>query len=119
MSDKKVQIVDLRRDPERVLSYVEAFIAHVAGQCQRGELYREANKKEKAIIAEIFGGADYIQYVLGDVIELYQTVHMVRRSFDDGGNYQVIGCCGQSDHYFYCLRDEKIYLIHNFSTFPA
>lgn len=118
-NDKEVKIIDLRPDKERVLSFVEAFLSHVAGQCQRGELYRKANKKEKKIIAETFGGADYIEYILGDIIELYPTVHMVRRSMDDGGNYQVIGCCGQSQHYYYCLRDEKIYLIHNFSTFPA
>lgn len=115
---KQVTVIDLRSDKERIIASAEAFLQDVTEQCERGELYRKANKKEQAIIDEVFEGRNYIQYVLNDITEIYPWKAMVRRSFDDAGPYQVIGYCCQSDHYIYCLRDEKIYLIHQFSTFP-
>lgn len=77
------------------------------------------NKKQQAIINDIFYGAQYISKFLGDIIDLYPYQQHVW-SGDRENVFLTIGASGRKPNYFYMLNIETmaIYLLHNFSCFP-
>lgn len=79
----------------------------------------QPNKKQQAIINEVFDGAEQISYVLGDVIELYHFKAWSRPTMSD----QELLCIGASgstngSFYYYEPTTGSIYLLGAHSMFP-
>lgn len=85
----------------------------------QSKYYRKPNKKEQAIIEEVFGvqHLELMSQIMGDVLDLYPY----KSFWKDGAGqkYMCIGCSIENNNWFYDLRDDgAIVLLHQFSLFP-